>query len=146
MAFDDEPAYAGSGEEVVRALRPGALGQPEALRLDPEHFGMGIAAGADLRAEGGWMRSQERQDGVCGSAGNEFDPAGLLEPGECADNIALYVIVKAADGLEAIEVKESNGLQFLLKESAVRLRLGQADEAIEVCPEAILQERVPQRV
>src|SRR5260221_12963931 len=99
-----------------------ALRQPNATRPSAKKPAMRLHSGHDLRADRS-VRSQQREISVCGSAGNNLDSAGVIEPAEAADDIAAEIFELAQCILVKLapEVRDRHHVRFAVAAEVVNV-------------------------
>src|SRR5207247_6839428 len=99
----DEPADVGLLHHILHTGGVSAFRQPDAPRIAPETTAVMIARGQNLRADGRRMLSEQREQRVGGCAGDDFEPATVLEFSKRAFKIAVISTISVADCYETTE-------------------------------------------
>jgi hypothetical protein len=145
MGFEDGPLDAGVAKHGVELGGVGALGKPEAGGIAVETVAVGLDADLDMGVRHFGRVKVEREDGVGGGGGSDFEDAKFLEVTEGVEEVAAVVIGEEVfDLLEAIAVKTGETAAPGLAEGAVAADVvfGEEDGALEVIDEATLEEGV----
>ena len=90
------------------------------------------------------MIGQEGQQGVGGGAGDNFEPAVLLEFVEGADHVAAISRIGLPQRVKALVVHQRERLIFVVPVRAVNLFFRQFQQGLEVPHVTVLQQRVEQ--
>ena len=103
-----------------------------------------IARGENLRADGGRMIGQQRQQCVRGGGGDDFNPAFVLELAKRAHEIAAARAPRVARQTEAVVIHPRQFVKRAVPVGAVNFLLRQGDEAVQMPLVTSAQERVEQ--
>ncbi|GEM_PF-1197403 len=140
----DEPPEVRSLQDLLQGLDVSAFRQPDAPRLAAKAMLVMVARHPHLRPQGRRVIRQQRQQGVRGGAGDDFQVARFLELPEGPHQVAPVPGVKGLRGGKAFVIKPRHLLERLFPARALNLLFRQGNLLPEVALAAILQKRVLQ--
>ena len=79
MSVDDEPANLGLLEVVFDSRKIGAFGKPDPPRIATKTVSVIVSGDLDLGPDRLWKILHQRKEAVGGSAGDDFEHAGVLK-------------------------------------------------------------------
>jgi hypothetical protein len=142
VGIEDEPAEVGLLEGEFEAIGVGTFGEPDAAGFASEPELVMIFSGEDLGLDGRGMASEEGEERVCGSAGNDFELGVVLEFAEGGDEVMVAGGPGVVEVGEALEVIGGEVMEVRVPSGAVGFFFGEVDEFIEVYMVALLEERI----
>jgi len=139
VSVDDKPADLGLLEIVFDSRKISAFGQPNPPRIATKAVSIIISGDLNLGPNRLWKILHQRKEAVGGSAGDNFEYAGVLKFSKGGDQVALVAITKKMPAvMKAIVIETGEGLKGRIVSCPVEFFVGEFDLFFQPANVAIL--------